>query len=141
MSYEAATWRGGSNPPTEELLARPEVARYLESWGRRGDVGLVAEDDEGCPLGAAWFRLMRGYGFVDERTPELTVAVEPHARGRGVGTALLRALIDRAEAAGFPALSLSVEEDNPAIRLYERLGFVPVAKTGNAWTMVGRTSL
>jgi GNAT superfamily N-acetyltransferase len=54
---------------------------------------LIAIDD-GFPVGAAWYRLFRkdqpGYGFVDEETPELAIAVVPSRRGRGIGEALSR---------------------------------------------------
>lgn len=56
-------------------------------------------------------------------------------RGTGVGTALLKALIDRARHEDLCALSLSVEVDNPALRLYERLGFARVSCVDDAWTM------
>jgi ribosomal protein S18 acetylase RimI-like enzyme len=140
MGYEAATWRPGvERRPLEEVLADPGFAVYLEGWPREGDAGVVAEDETGRPLGAAWYRRFsedaHGYGFIDASIPELSIGVEADARGRGIGMALMEALIERARTAGVPALSLSVEEDNPALRLYERLGFVRVARNGNAWTM------
>ena len=52
-----------------------------------------------------------------------------------MGTALLAALCERAAHDGFAALSLSVERDNPALRIYERQGFVEVKGTGDACTM------
>jgi ribosomal protein S18 acetylase RimI-like enzyme len=141
--YEAATWRGGpGRPPLEAVLGEPAGARYVTGWPRVGDAGVIAEDASGRLLGAAWYRLFPeqdpGYGFVDETTPELAIGVRPDARGRGVGTALLEALIAQAREAGVHALSLSVEEENPATRLYERLGFVRLARAGNAWTMLLR---
>ena len=64
------------------------VARYVINWGRAGDDGLVALDDAN-PVGAAWYRLFTrdepGFGFVDETTPELTIAVVPSRRGKGFG--------------------------------------------------------
>jgi ribosomal protein S18 acetylase RimI-like enzyme len=139
MLFEAVHWRSGvRRPPLEKTLAEPQVARYVERWGRPGDAGLVAVHDE-LPVGAAWYRLFTaarpGYGFVDEATPELTVGVVVGERGRGVGTALLGALLDEARRAGFEAISLSVEPDNPAVGLYERAGFTRVGGAG-AWTMV-----
>src|SRR3989337_291861 len=78
------------------------VALYVKGWGRSGDTALIAVDD-GFPVGAAWYRLFRrdqpGYGFVDEETPELAIAVVPSRRGRGLGEALFSALCDRARAA------------------------------------------
>jgi ribosomal protein S18 acetylase RimI-like enzyme len=52
----------------------------------------------------------------------MDVALLPGARGRGLGGALLRELQGEARAAGKP-LRIHVERFNPALRLYERLGF------------------
>jgi ribosomal protein S18 acetylase RimI-like enzyme len=139
MLVEAADWRvGAPRPMIEETLGHPEVARYVEGWGRAGDAGVVAVDGERV-VGAAWYRLFTaaapGYGFVDDRTPELTVGVVAGERRRGVGTALLLALLDSARDAGYERISLSVEPDNPAVRLYERAGFVKVGGSA-AWTML-----
>ncbi|MGH3014047.1 MAG: GNAT family N-acetyltransferase [Gaiellaceae bacterium] len=138
MLFEAAHWRAGVRPAIEETLAQTELARYVEDWGRDGDAGVIAVDGE-RPVGAAWYRLFTatrpGYGFVDERTPELTVGVVASERGRGAGTELVRALLAQARAEGFRAISLSVEPDNPAVRLYERAGFTRIGGAG-AWTML-----
>jgi ribosomal protein S18 acetylase RimI-like enzyme len=139
MLVEAIAWRPDTPRPTvEEVLASPHFALYVEGWGRTGDLGVIAEED-GRPLGACWCRLFtdaeHGYGFVEPSVPELSLAVRREARGRGVGTALLGALVDRARACRHHALSLSVEEDNHAVHLYERVGFVRVRRNGNAWTM------
>lgn len=111
----------------DEVLAVPQTARYVEDWGRAGDTGVVAKDPQGVPVGAAWYRLFSmeepGYGFVSELVPELSIAVIGSARGAGLGTALLSELIEEARREGHPALSLSVLCDNPAVRVYERLGF------------------
>jgi GNAT superfamily N-acetyltransferase len=139
MTYEAASWRPGPRPPAEAVLADPNVAHYVEGWGRRGDLGLIAEDEE-APRGATWLRLFDesdpGFGFVAADVPELAIAVVAESRGRGVGTALLEAVPALARAAGHRAVSLSVESDNPALRLYERVGFRRVGEAGGAWTML-----
>ena len=139
MLLEAAAWRAGAaRPAIEGLLADPGLAVYIAGWGRPGDAGVVAELD-GQRVGAAWYRrfsdIAHGYGFLDPSIPELSIAVDPLHRGRGVGTSLLDALVARARADGHAALSLSVEIDNPARRLYEDAGFTRVGHVGNAWTM------
>jgi ribosomal protein S18 acetylase RimI-like enzyme len=136
----AGAWR--SRELNESILAETAVSRYLEGWGRPGDFALVAETPTGEPVGAAWYRLFgapdKSYGFVDEKTPELTIGVEPGHRRVGVGRALLEALARAARQAGYSNLSLSVEEDNPALRLYERVGFQRHAQGDGAWTLVLR---
>jgi ribosomal protein S18 acetylase RimI-like enzyme len=59
----------------------------------------------------------------------MDIALAPPFRGRGIGTRLLRALIDEAEASG-RKLSIHVELNNPARRLYERFGFRPAGEHG-----------
>ena len=111
------------------------VALYVKGWGRAGDTALIAID-EGFPVGAAWYRLFRrdqpGYGFVDEETPELAIAVVPSRRGRGIGDALLKELYKRAKEDGYSAVSLSAERDNePLVSYYERKhGFERVREDG-----------
>jgi ribosomal protein S18 acetylase RimI-like enzyme len=119
------------------------VARYVTNWGRRGDAGLVALEGANR-VGAAWYRLFSdsepGFGFVDESTPELTIAVVPSRRGRGFGHELMTGLLDLARKDGFEAISLSVEKDSPAVRLYEGYGFEKVGESDDALTMRARLS-
>ena len=134
MVAHAHYWRVATATPDD-----PPLAHYVRGWGRKGDAAVIAIDEH-LPIGAAWYRLFPaddpGYGFVDEQTPELTMAIVPSKRGRGAGRLLLDALLQRARDDGFGALSLSVERSNAgAIRLYESFGFRPVQEIGNAITM------
>jgi ribosomal protein S18 acetylase RimI-like enzyme len=141
MLLEAFTWSPELPSLTvEEMLADPHISLYVDSWGRVGDAGVVAEDESGRPLGAAWYRFFtedsHGYGWIDAATPEITLGVVADARGHGVGRKLMEALIDVARESGVVALGLSVEPTNiPARILYERLRFVRVGQSGGSWTM------
>ena len=142
--HEAAFWRPDAERlPLEEVRLAPELARYVEGFGRRGDWGVIAQEAR-QPLGAAWWRhfpsAAPGYGFVDEATPELTLAVLADHRGRGIGTALLAALERAARRRGLAGLSLSVERDNPALALYERHGFQRAGGLGGSLTMIRHLS-
>jgi GNAT superfamily N-acetyltransferase len=139
MLGEAAVWRPDNPTPTaDEVMADPRYAMYLADWPRTGDFALVAEQDR--PVGAAWFRSFtkadHGYGFVAEDVPEVSIAVIASRRSEGIGRRLLVNLIDASVAQGYAAISLSVSEANPARRLYESAGFLPVEKHGTSWTMV-----
>jgi GNAT superfamily N-acetyltransferase len=54
------------------------------------------------------------------------LAIVPHQRSRGVGTAIMRALMDEAEGAGVPVRLEGASEGDPSLQFYLRLGFVPV---------------
>ncbi len=70
--------------------------------------------------------------------PELIIGVNSVWRSRGVGRALLQALVDAARAEGHGRLALSVEHDNFARSLYRDEGFATVATDGSRDTMVRR---
>lgn len=139
MLIEAAFPPGTARP--DDPLGDDHVSRYLDGWGRQGDIGLVARY-RAHAVGAAWLRLMSpeqpGYGFVDADTPELTVAVVPGSRGRGIGRSLVAGSLDLAATVGHEQVSLSVAADNPgAASLYRSLGFVDVgADDGGSTTLV-----
>ncbi|MEU7843984.1 N-acetyltransferase [Micromonospora sp. NPDC049114] len=140
MLVEAVNWLPERDWPRERILADPALAHYVTGWMRPTDVGVVAVDPAHRPLGAAWFRHLSaedpGYGYVADDVPELTIGVLRAWRGRGVGRALLRAVLDAARDRGIRTVSLSVERANAAVRLYASEGFRTVESFENADTMV-----
>ena len=128
MLKHAYHWRLNEDPDLP-------VARYVNNWGRQGDAGLIAW--ENGPIGAAWYRgfpaSAPGFGFVDEQTPELTIAVVPSRRGGGLGAQLMDALLERARKDGHSGISLSAERGRTG--LYERYGFRPIEEKDGTVTM------
>ena len=131
MLRHAYYWRWG-DPETADL----PLTRYYAGWGRPGDAAVIAIDVF-QPVGAAWYRLFKreapGYGFVDEQTPELTIAVVPSRRGGGLGGQLMDALLERARDEGHHSISLSAQRGQTG--LYERYGFLPVEEKDGTVTM------
>jgi ribosomal protein S18 acetylase RimI-like enzyme len=126
MGWEATAVDDGMRAlGREAALAIPHVRRYLDGWGRPGDAAVVAVD--GLSLGAAWNRLFPGedpgWGFMATDVPEISIGVAAEARARGVASALLDAFLTLAREQGYRAVSLSIDRQNPARRLYERTGF------------------
>ena len=132
MLAHAYGWR------VNALDAEIPLTRYVDNWGRPGDLALIAHET-GNRVGAAWLRRFResdaGYGFVDEETPELSIAVVPSRRRHGVGQELLDALLAKAGAEGYSAVSLSVEQDSRAVAFYERNGFERVREAAGGVVM------
>jgi ribosomal protein S18 acetylase RimI-like enzyme len=129
-------------PDAGAAKAVPSVAKYLVSWQRPGDFGFIAEQNNEI-IGAAWARrfsaeeLKSPYG--DAETPKVSIGVKPTARGQGVGKKLMRALIGEAACRGL-GLCLSVRSENPARRLYERLGILDIPGSA-ATNRAGGTSI
>jgi len=140
MLTEAVNWTGEARVARPDVERHPELRHYVAGWPRAGDLGVIAVDASGARVGAAWCRTFSaadpGYGFVASDVPEVSLAVVPGWRERGIGRRLLGALVDRARREGWRAVSLSVEEGNRAAGLYRATGFVTVARTGAAETML-----
>ena len=139
MLYQALYVAEGQPPFPRDIVEHPNLRRYVEGWGQMGDLGCLAvEETTRQPVGAAWLRLLtgtnRGYGYVDDETPELTIAVLPAYRGQGRGRRLLEWLLAAAQSR-YKAVCLSVSAGNPALRLYRRLGFQTVTMDGESVTM------
>lgn len=139
MLLEAVNWTGEERVSRKQLLRDRTLSHYVAGWQREGDLGVVAVDLGGpsglqIPVGAAWLRRFSrshpGYGYVADDVPELSIGVVPAHRGRGIGRGLLRTIAARAQDAGIRAISLSVEKDNPSVKLYTAAGFRPVEVAG-----------
>jgi ribosomal protein S18 acetylase RimI-like enzyme len=137
--YHAIYVAPGDTPPERDIVSHPTLARYVRDWGDANDLGFIAVAEENRQsIGAAWIRLLtgdnKGYGYTDDTTPELSVAVLPEYRGKGIGTELLIHLL-QAASIHHRSVSLSVESGNPASRLYRRLGFEIVSTSGTSLVM------
>ena len=133
MLYQALYVPEGEPPLPREIVQQPELSQYVRDWGQTNDFGLIALGGE-KPVGAVWLRQIKAYGYVDDNTPELSIAVLPEYRGLGLGTTLMQGLLATVRPR-YAAISLSVSVDNPALRLYQRLGFEIVVMHGNSVTM------
>lgn len=140
LLYNAIFEARESSAPNRELKDLPDLKHYIEHWGEKpGDYGLIALDEGNQPLGAVWVRNFTeddpAWGFVDEQTPELNIALVPKARNQGVGTQLMMQMLGYLKGR-HQKVSLSVNPKNPSVRLYERFGFEKYADCGPAITMV-----
>lgn len=123
-----------------EMDELPTLKKYIEDWGsRQNDCGFVAIDANNQPIGAVWARTFSAqdqvWGYVDQDTPELNIAVLETHRNQGVGDALLTAMLDKLKKR-FVRVSLSVNPKNKSVNLYKRHGFSVHHSYENAVTMI-----
>ena len=114
--YEAIFVPSGMQPPSRDILADPQLQVYVQDFGKQtGDFGLFAEV-EGVIAGAVWARIMEDYGYIDNETPSLAIALYKEYRGKGVGTALLQAMLKLLQEHGYEQVSLAVQKENYAVK-------------------------
>lgn len=135
MLFYAAHMHDEPGKTVADAKQNSDLAKYVTQWGQPGDLGFIAiHEESGEPVGAVWVRLYVGdnkaYSQTSDDTPELAMALLPNYTGQGIGTRLLQTLIAAARP-HYPALALNVRADNPAFRLYQRLGFVVVKEMVN----------
>ena len=134
--YQAIYLPKGMEPPPRSMIDLPELHVYIADFGTQpGDHCMVAEA-EGKVVGAAWCRIMEDYGHIDNDTPSLAISLLPEYRGQGTGTQLLNGLLLLLRENGYRQVSLSVQKENPALRLYQRMGFRIVAEKGTEYLMI-----
>lgn len=104
--------------------------RFGEAWTRGQCLGVIAMP--GVRLTLAYVdEAVAGFAMtrtVADEMELLLIAVTPACRGRGVGAALLRSVIDEARAAKLADLHLEVRAGNDAVRLYLDSGFRKVGE-------------
>jgi ribosomal protein S18 acetylase RimI-like enzyme len=131
----SADWNPAAAHGAEYWRRDHTFQQYIGGFPRETDLGFIAER-EGQDAGAVWWRYFTaadpGFGFVAEDVPQLAIGVVDGRRGEGIGRALMNAIV----AASAGDLSLSVEDNNPAIELYRKSGFVPVGRRDKATTML-----
>lgn len=136
--YEAIFVPEGEKAPERSILDQPELQVYISGFGRDESDCAVAAAVDGKIIGAAWARIMNDYGHIDDETPSLAIAVYKDYRGRGIGTELLSLLMSSLRDRGFKRVSLSVQKQNPAVKLYKKTGFVTVKETDEEYIMVNK---
>lgn len=137
--YDAIYLPEGVSAPPREIINQPELAVYITDFGQPDDLCMVAEA-YGNILGAAWTRILagkvKGYGNVDDYTPEFAISVKKEFRQQGIGSKLMQEMIVLLKNRGYEKVSLSVNKDNYAYRMYQKLGFHVLREQDEDYLMV-----
>lgn len=120
--YEAIFIPEGVSPPPKSIIEHPELKIYVDNFGQEDDNALVAEID-GKIVGAVWTRIINDYGHVDNETPSLSISLYKQYRGLGIGTEMMKQMLILLKESGYKKVSLSVQKENYAAKMYQNLGF------------------
>ena len=137
--YQAIFQRDKESPIPRDVLEQPELRVFIDEFGQPDDHCLVVEMN-GCVVGAIWARVLPvsagAYGCVDDETPFLAISLLEQYRGKGTGSRLLNEMISLLREKGYSRVSLAVQKDNYALRMYEKAGFVTIDENNEEYIMV-----
>jgi ribosomal protein S18 acetylase RimI-like enzyme len=134
--YEAIFIPEGVTPPEREIIDRPELKLYYDGFGTGVADNCIVAVDNGKVIGAAWTRIMNDYGHVDDDTPSFAISLYKEYRGQGIGTKLMKELLELLRTQGYKRASLAVQKANYAVRMYEKVGFKTVKENDEEFIMV-----
>lgn len=142
--YEAIFQKDESSPLPREIINKPDIRVYIEDFGKPDDLCLVAEVDEEV-VGAVWTRILcgevKGYGNIDDETPEFAISLYKEYRNKGIGTALMKNMLKLLKKHGYKRTSLAVQKDNYAARMYEKVGFKIIRELEEEYLMIHNLDL
>ena len=136
--YQAIFIPKGVEPPPREIFRQPELQVYVQNFGQIDGDDCLAAECEGKVVGAVWVRIMHDYGHIDDETPSFAISLLPNYRGQGIGTALMRAMLERLAQKGVKQVSLAVQKENYAVSMYRKCGFEVVDENEQEFIMVCR---
>ncbi|PID82458.1 MAG: GNAT family N-acetyltransferase [Clostridiales bacterium] len=127
--------KGGKKPP-REIIKLPELQIYVSEFGRKkDDIAFVAEVN-GKLIGAVWTRIMKDFGYVDDFTPSLSISVCNGYRNKGIGTKMMKVMLQHLKSKGYKQTSLSVQKSNYASKMYKKLGYEVIKENEEDYVMI-----
>ncbi|MCM1316241.1 MAG: GNAT family N-acetyltransferase [Prevotella sp.] len=133
--YEAIFIPESTEKPPFSIIEKPELQVYVENFGKKDDYCLIAELNNKI-IGAVWVLIMDDYGHIDNNIPSLAISLYKEFRGQGIGTALLESMLLLLKSNGYEKVSLSVQKENYAYRMYLKAGFEVVDENEEEYIMV-----
>ncbi len=134
--YEAIFIPEGVEPPPFDIIFRPEIALYYEGFGNGSADNCIVSEVDGKVVGAVWTRIMNDYGHVDDQTPSFAISLLKEFRNQGIGTELMRRMLQLLKNQGYKQASLAVQKANYAVRMYKKVGFEIVDQNDEEFIMV-----
>ena len=126
----------GVEAPPREIINLPELQVYICDFGTQPDDYCLVAETGGAVVGAVWVRDMPDYGHVADGVPSFAISVRPEHRGSGIGTSLMKAMLELLRQRGYEKASLSVQKANYAAPWYRILGFEDIGENDEEYIMV-----
>jgi len=121
--YEAIFQRDPQNLLPRTVIQNKDLQRYTLAFGTLRDDYCLGAEVDGKIVGAVWVRNIKGFGCIDNDTPEFAISLYKEYRGQGIGTELMKAMLCLLKEKGYRRVTLAVQHDNYAMKMYEKVGF------------------
>ena len=121
--YEAIYQKDANNLLPRTVIQEPSIWIYIDGFGSKEDDHCLVAEVDGYIVGAVWVRCIKAFGHVDDSVPEFAISVYPQYRGKGIGTKMMKEMLKLLKEKGYARVSLSVEKDNYAVKMYKQVGF------------------
>ena len=140
MLYEAIYQPVGSELLPRDVIKTPEISVYIDDFFKKRDDYCLVAEVEGIIIGAVWIRILadeiKGYGNIDDKTPEFAISMIKEYRNQGIGTSLMKMMIEYLKETGYSQTSLSVAKGNYAVKMYKDVGFEIIAEKKDDYLML-----
>lgn len=134
--YEAIFIPAGAEKPSKEIIKNEELQVYIKNFGFCKDDNCVVAEYNDKIVGACWTRIMNDYGHIDNETPSFAISLYEEYRGKGIGTELIKSMLMLLKNKGYKRASLSVQKNNYAVKMYEKVGFKVVNENDEEYIML-----
>lgn len=136
--YEAIFIPEGVEAPPREIIKAPELRVYITDFGKEPDDICFLAEVEGKVAGAVWVRVMEDYGHLEDDVPSFAISLYKEYRGQGIGTALMKRMLQELAERGYEKASLAVQKGNYAVKMYQNVGFEIVGENEEEYLMMWR---
>lgn len=140
LLYEAIYQAENKPLIPKDIIKNPEINVYIRDFGKKKDDHCFVAETDGKIVGAVWVRILadeiKGFGNIDNQTPEFAISLFKEYRSKGYGTMLMKEMIGYLRDKGYKQTSLSVNKDNYAVFMYQNLGFSIIKENKDDFLML-----
>ena len=126
--YNAIFIPEGVTPPPMSIVDDESLQIYIRDFGLLPDDRCLVAELNGKVVGAIWSRIVNDYGHIADDVPSIAISLYKEYRNQGIGTELLKQMLDLLKADGYKSVSLSVQKANYAMKMYQKAGFQVISQ-------------
>lgn len=109
--------------PRDIIYTNPLMYAAIKDFGTHPDDYCLVAETGSKVVGAVWVGISDEYGHIDNETPSFSISLYKEYRNQGIGTALMKRMLELLKEKGYKRTSLGVNKENYAVKMYQNVGF------------------